>query len=336
MKVLQKVFHGSNNMPTITKSKNKSSFSRRSLGTKSKDTFSSLTVRLSPPSKSRLGNNPKTPKALRDIGEEIRRLTIEMSERSHSSETGSSLSISDILAVLYFDTLNVDPRYPEDPKRDRFVLSKGHGAAAYYATLALRGYFPLKKLLGHRMNGGTFHAHPSRSAAPGVEASTGSLGHGLSIAVGMAYALTDMKRKVYVLIGDGECNEGSVWEAVMFAGNHQLKNIVAIIDDNKFQGFGATKGTNKHDLGTQWKAFGWKVIHVDGHNSKEMVKVFREAKRTTVPVVVIADTIAGKGIPDIERTLGAHYYVPNANDVAIARKNGKTPRLNGRLRGVIS
>ena len=173
------------------------------------------------------------------------------------------------------------------------------------------------------MNGGTFHAHPSRSAAVGVEASTGSLGHGLSIAVGMAYALTETKSKAYVLIGDGECNEGSVWEAVMFAGNHQLKNIVAIIDDNKFQGFGPTKTTNKYDLGTQWKAFGWKVLRVNGHNPKDMIKVFREAKRATVPVVVIAETIAGKGISHIEHTLGAHYYVPSANDVAAAHKKVK-------------
>lgn len=268
-------------------------------------------------------NNRKTPNALRIIGEEIRRLVIEMSERSKSGETGSSLSISDILAVLYFDTLNVDPKHPSDPKRDRFVLSKGHGAAAYYATLALRGYFPVKKLLGHRVNGGYFHAHPSRSATAGVEASTGSLGHGLSIAVGMAHALTHTKSKAYVLIGDGECNEGSVWEAVMFAGNHQLKNIVAIIDDNKFQGFGPTKATSKYDLGTQWEAFGWKVLRVDGHDPKEMVRVFREAKRAAVPVVIIADTIAGKGIAHIEHTLGAHYYVPNATDVTMVRNKSK-------------
>lgn len=268
-------------------------------------------------------NSKKSPKELRDIGEEIRCLVIEMSERSKSGETGSSLSISDILAVLYFDTLHIDPKHPTDALRDRFVLSKGHGAAAYYATLALRGYFPVKKLLGHRVNGGYFHAHPSRSAAAGVEASTGSLGHGLSIAVGMAYALTETKSKAYVLIGDGECNEGSVWEAIMFAGNHQLKNIVAIIDDNKFQGFGLTKQTNKHDLGTQWESFGWKVLHVNGHEPKEIVKVLREAKQATVPVVVIADTIAGKGIAHIEHTLDAHYYVPNANDVAVSRKRIK-------------
>lgn len=273
--------------------------------------------------KTTIKKNNLSAKELKKIGEKIRHLVIEMSERSKSGETGSSLSISDILAVLYFDTMSCNPKNPKDPARDRFILSKGHGAAAYYATLALRGYFPIKKLLGHRVNDGHFHAHPSRSADAGVEASTGSLGHGLSIGVGVAYALTDTKKKAYVLVGDGECNEGSVWEAVMFAGNHQLKNIVAIIDDNKFQGFGPTKSTNKYDLGMQWEAFGWKVLRVDGHNPADLVRVFNQAKRASVPIVVIADTVAGKGIPHIEHTLHAHYYVPNTNDVVISRKNLK-------------
>ncbi len=264
-------------------------------------------------------------KELRHIGAEIRHLVIEMSARSKSGETGSSLSISDILAVLYFDTLNIDPRHPNNPARDRLVLSKGHGAAAYYAALALRGYFPRKKLLGHRVDGGSFHAHPSRSAAAGIEASTGSLGHGLSIAVGMAYALAGTKSKAYVLIGDGECNEGSIWEAVMFAGNHKLKNIVAIIDDNKFQGFGRTNKTSAHDLGTQWKAFGWKVLTADGHDGASLRRVLREAKRAKTPVVVIANTVAGKGIAHIEDTLLAHYYIPTADDVAVSLKKHRTP-----------
>lgn len=261
-------------------------------------------------------NNKKTVSQLRLLGEEVRRLTIEMSERSRSGETGSSLSISDILVVLYFHTLNIDPQKPNDKSRDRFILSKGHGAAAYYATLALRGYFPTKKLLGHRVNGGNFHAHPSRSSGPGVEASTGSLGHGLSIGVGMAYALRGAKSKVYVLVGDGECNEGSIWEAVMFAGNHNLENIVVIIDDNKYQGFGLTKDTSKHDLGTQWEAFGWTLLRVDGHDPKDLMKKFDLAKKAKGPVVVIANTVAGKGITHIENTLRAHYYVPDVKDVA--------------------
>ncbi len=252
------------------------------------------------------------------MGEEIRRLSIEMSERSRSGETGSSLSISDLLAVLYFKILRLDPKKPNDPKRDRFILSKGHGAAALYATLALRGYFPVKKLLGHRVNDGTFHAHPSRSAAPGIEASTGSLGHGLSIAAGMAFALKNTQSKVYVLIGDGECNEGSIWEAALFVGNARLSNIVAIIDDNKFQGFSSTKETNRFSLSAQWKAFGWNVLKADGHDPKDIERKLKAAGKAGKPTVIIADTVAGKGVPHIEHTLRAHYYVPTAEDVARA------------------
>jgi transketolase len=244
------------------------------------------------------------------MGEKIRQLVIEMSARSSSGETGSSLSISDILAVLYFKTLRIDPKKPEWAKRDRFVLSKGHGAAALYAALALRGFFPMKLLQGHRMNGGAFHGHPSKGAAPGIEASTGALGHGLSIGVGMAYALKDQGSKVYVLIGDGECNEGSIWEAALSAGALGLANIVAIIDDNKFQGFGPSSDNNPFDLAKQWKSFGWETLRVDGHDCRALEEALAKAAKAKKPFVVIADTISGKGIPEIENTLGAHYHVP--------------------------
>lgn len=266
---------------------------------------------------------PKT-QTMKQVGEQVRQLIIEMSERSHSGETGSSLSISDILAVLYFKILNIDPKRPTWKERDRFVLSKGHGAAALYATLALRGYFSVKKLLGHRVNGGTLHGHPSRGSEPGVEVSTGSLGHGLSIAAGIAFALKDTKSKVYVLIGDGECNEGSIWEAALFIGNAGLSNIVAIVDDNKFQGFSPTNETNKFSLATQWSSFGWNVLLVDGHDSKDLEKKLHQSKKAKLPTVVIANTISGKGIPHIEDTLGAHYYVPKAEDVTMHRNSHAT------------
>lgn len=256
------------------------------------------------------------------IGKDIRRLVVEMSHRSRSGETGSSLSISDLLAVLYFKILRVDPRNPEWPERDRFILSKGHGAAALYATLALRGFFPEEKLLGHRVNDGAFHGHPSRGAAPGIEASTGSLGHGLSIGVGMAHALRGTSSKVYVLVGDGECNEGSIWEAVLGAAALNVPNIVAIVDDNKFQGFGATKNTNPFNLARQWEAFGWRVLRVDGHDVAATEVVLRQAAAAQGPVVVIADTVAGKGVPAIEHTLGAHYYVPD--DEAVQNMHKQT------------
>lgn len=254
------------------------------------------------------------------IGAKIRRLVVEMSYRSHSGETGSSLSISDLLAVLYFKTMRINSKKPNDPKRDRFILSKGHGAAALYAALALRGFFPLKTLLGHRVNGGIFHAHPSKGTAPGIEASTGSLGHGLSIGIGMAYALKETKSKVYVLLGDGECNEGMVWEAALSAGALRLSNIVAIVDDNKFQGFGATKATNPFNLAAQWHSFGWEVMRVDGHDTKALEKAFDKAAKAKRPTVVIADTVAGKGVLAIEHTLKAHYYVPDEQAVSAMKE----------------
>ena len=251
-------------------------------------------------------------KKLQSIGEEVRRLVVEMSHRSRSGETGSALSISDILTVLYFGVLRIDPKKPLDPKRDRFVLSKGHGAAALYAALALRGYFPTKWLEGHRMNGGKFHGHPSKGAAPGIEVSTGALGHGLSIAAGMAEALKNdkSKAKVYVLIGDGECNEGSIWEAALFIAARKLPNIVAIIDDNAFQGFAASKDINPFDLKKQWESFGWAASRVDGHDAKALAQALRRAAALNKPSVVIAATVAGKGVPEIEHTLAAHYFVP--------------------------
>jgi transketolase len=253
---------------------------------------------------------------LEEQGAEIRRLVVEMSWRSKSGETGSSLSISDLLAVLYFKTLHIDPKKPLDPARDRFVLSKGHGAAALYAALALRGFFPKKMLLGHRLNGGAFHGHPSRGSAPGVEVSTGSLGHGLSIAVGMAYAIKNTQSKVYVLIGDGECNEGSIWEAALSAGALRLPNIVAIVDENKFQGFDSANEKNPFDTAKQWEAFGWEALRVEGHNLGSIEKAFNKARRAKRPVVVIADTISGKGVAEIENTLDAHYYVPKERVVS--------------------
>lgn len=254
------------------------------------------------------------------MGAEIRRLVVEMSCRSRSAETGSALSISDLLAVLYFKTLRLNPKKPADPRRDRFILSKGHGAAALYAALALRGFFPHRMLLGYRVNKGTFHGHPSKGAASGIEVSTGALGHGLSIGVGMAYALKNTKNKVYVLIGDGECNEGSIWEAALSAGALRLPNIVAILDDNKFQGFGASHEKNPFDLIKQWRSFGWDAVRIDGHNTQAIEKAMHVAAKAKKPTIIIADTVSGKGIPAIEHTLGAHYYIADAEAVAALRK----------------
>ena len=192
-------------------------------------------------------------------------------------------------------------------------MSKGLAAAALYAALALRGFFPEKVLEGHRINGGLLHAHPSRGSVPGIEASTGSLGHGLSIGAGMAEALKHTQSTVYVLLGDGECDEGSVWEAARYIAGRNMKNIVAIVDDNHWQGYPLRrKSPGLVDL---WKAAGWRVIKVKGHDVSALKKSFRTAKKSKQPAVIIADTVAGYGVKEIEHTQNAHYYVPDMSAV---------------------
>lgn len=246
-----------------------------------------------------------------NIGQKVRNHIIDMSFRSKTAETGSALCISDILTVLYFNILKIDPKKPNDKNRDYFILSKGHGAAALYATLAERGFFPVKRLEKYRLDNGTFHGHPSKGIAPGIEVSTGSLGHGLSIGAGIALSHKKEfpKSRIFVLIGDGECNEGSIWEAIMFASTHKLNNLIVIVDENGFQGFGETSKIHKMNLENKFKAFGWKVLKADGHKHKELRKVLSESIKQDKPTVVIAKTIAGKGLPQIENTLLAHYYI---------------------------
>ena len=258
---------------------------------------------------------------LKKIGKEATRLIIEMAYRSKSGETGSSLCIADILITLYFKLLKIDPKNPNKKDRDRFVLSKGHGAAALYAILHLRGFFEKEKLSGYRVNGGDLHAHPSLGAIAGIEVSTGSLGHGLSIGAGMALSMREERPKstVYVLMGDGECNEGSVWESAMVIKALGLKNMVVIIDDNGFQGFGETKKTNVVPLKKEWRGFGWKVFECDGHSHRQLEEKISLAKKAHMPAVVIAKTIAGKGVAKIERTLKAHYFIPNEEDYKLSQ-----------------
>jgi transketolase len=256
-----------------------------------------------------------------EIGKQIRLLVLQMSEISKSGETGSSLSVSDILAVLYFRVLEIDPKRPRDPLRDRLILSKGHAAAALYAALALRGFFSLKLLTRHRLDGGTFHAHPSIGAAPGIEVSTGSLGHGLSIGAGMAEALKETRARVFVLLGDGECNEGAVWEAARHLGALQMPNIVTIVDDNRFQGYPLAREKQPANLSKMWAACGWRVFSVDGHDAGALERAIRAAAALKRPAVVIARTVTGKGVPEIEHTQGAHYYVADAAAVERMRKS---------------
>lgn len=242
------------------------------------------------------------------IAKEIRKSIVAMHQIGPS--VGSALSIADILAVLYFDVMNIAAY--DDPDRDRFILSKGHAVSALYATLAEKGFIKKDILSNYLRKGGTLYGHPVRGSVSGIEASTGSLGHGLPIGIGIAWAAkNDMKNyKVFVLMGDGECQEGSVWEGAMIASRLKLNNIIAIIDANNLQGY--EKVSNIQPIDTfkkKWEAFGWNVVEVDGHNVAELKKVLQNLTlNINKPTVLIAHTTKGKGIAEMEGKLDWHYY----------------------------
>lgn len=227
-----------------------------------------------------------------------------------SGHPGGSMSMSDILATLYFYWLKVNPKNPSWDERDYFVLAKGHAAPALYATLAMKGYFPLDELKTLRQLGSVLQGHPDKHSLSGIEMSTGSLGQGLSVMVGMALALKhDQKaNRVYGLLGDGECQEGQVWEAAMAAAHFHLNNLCIFIDKNGLQIDGATKDVMNIDpLADKFTSFGWAVFTIDGHNVHEIVSTLEQADRVTdKPVVIIADTVKGKGITFMENQVCYH------------------------------
>lgn len=251
----------------------------------------------------------------------IRKSVIGMTHRSKSSHVGSCLSACDILYTLYFKILKMDPQNPGKNDRDKFILSKGHASAALYATLAERGFYSKDLLNGFYVDGGTLPGHLDMRAVPGIEASAGSLGHGLSIGIGMALANKNSGNpgRVFVLLGDGECNEGSVWEAVMLAATLQLENLTAIVDFNKLQGFGRTHEViNQANMAERWRAFGWDAHEANGHNIAEMERIFNLPQAN--PKVLIAHTIKGKGICFMEDKLEWHYKSPNDDQCQAALK----------------
>lgn len=253
------------------------------------------------------------PTQKQDILKDIRKSILYMTHYSKSSHAGSCLSIVDILYILYFKILNIDPKNPQTVDRDKFILSKGHGSAALYATLAARGFFPLDYLDKFYIDNGILPGHLDMLAVPGIDASAGSLGHGLSIGLGMAIAnrQTNNPGKIFVLLGDGECNEGSVWEAVMLAGSLGLMNLTAIVDYNKLQSFGRTDEViNQKNMSERWRSFGWDAYDVDGHNLAELEGIFTSVQKG--PKVVVAHTIKGKGVSFMENRLEWHYKSPNA------------------------
>lgn len=248
----------------------------------------------------------------------IRRHGVEMTHLSGGSHIGAILSVADIIAFLYTNVLKYDPKNPKWEERDRFILSKGHAGASIYAALAESGFFPVEELKTHYANGSRLSGHVSHHV-PGVDFSTGSLGHGLSVAAGMAYAAKKdgKKWKTFVVLGDGECNEGSVWEAALFANHFRLNNLVAIVDHNHMQSLDFNENTLEiEDLGTKWKAFGWNVIEINGNNHSELKNAFQrtdilDKQEPHKPIVIIANTIKGYGISFMENDILWHYRFPH-------------------------
>ena len=246
-----------------------------------------------------------------DLAKRIRRHALEMTHEGRSSHIGSVFSMTDIIAVLYGLILQYDPANPEWEERDRFILSKGHAGAGVYAALAECGFFPVDTLRDHCKNGKYLSGHISHVQVPGIELSTGSLGHGLPVACGMAKnaKLLQKKHRVFVILGCGECNEGSNWEAAMFAAHHKLDNLVVVIDYNKLQGF----DTNSNTLGLEpfskkWESFGWDVHEVNGHDHDELTVVLSSLNpRDSRPNCIVAHTIKGKGVSFMENKVLWHY-----------------------------
>lgn len=267
---------------------------------------------------------PMSRQELDFIARTVRATVVGMSHKAKAPHLASSLSCIDILTVLYWKILSVDPKSPENPDRDRFILSKGHAAAALYATLATRGFFPVEELATYVRDGGRLPEHPPAVGLPGVEAATGSLGHGLPVGVGMALSARIFKKnyRVFVLLSDGECNEGSVWEGAMLSGAQKLDNLTVVIDYNKWQ---ATGRSNEilalHPLAKKWEAAGWATHEIDGNDHAALLEVLSILpKEKGKPTAVIANTVKGKGISFMEDDNNWHYKIPSETEVAAAKK----------------
>ena len=248
---------------------------------------------------------------LQDTARELRLTVIDVMAWSGGAHVGGSLSCMDILTILYFKYLRIDPENPQWEDRDRFILSKGHAAAGYIPVLAKRGYFPEETLKTFNHFGSPFAMHPDSNKVIGCDASAGSLGHGLSMALGMGLAARQLKKdwKTVCLLGDGECDEGSIWEAAMAAPRFRAGNVIAIVDRNRFMIDGPTEEVmGLEPFADKWKAFGWKVLEVDGHDFDQLDGALAEAwAATDVPVVIIANTVKGKGVDFMENNVVYHY-----------------------------
>ena len=252
---------------------------------------------------------------MKNVANQIRKDIVEMVHAAGSGHPGGSLSAAEIMATLYFNEMNIDPEHPRDDSRDRFVLSKGHAAPVLYSTLARRGFFNPKELLSLRKLGHMLQGHPNMNYVPGIDMSTGSLGQGISAAVGMALAgkLDGASYRTYALLGDGELDEGLVWEALMSAAHYNLNKLTAIVDYNGLQ----IDGENEEVMGIapldkKFESFGWHVVLCDGHDFGDLTKAFEEAKKMVdKPTVIIATTVKGKGVSFMENQASWHGSAPN-------------------------
>ncbi len=263
----------------------------------------------------------------------IRRHGLEMTHISRGSHIGAIFSLAEIMAALYARVLNVNPEDPKMPDRDRLILSKGHAGAAVYAALAERGFFDVEELSTHYANGSRLSGHVSHKGVPGVEFSTGSLGHGLAVAAGMALGGKKDKAdwRVYCILGDGECDEGSVWEAALQANQYKLDNLIAVVDHNHMQSLDFCENTIAlepfHD---KWSAFGWNVTRVDGHDLAALEEAFawaRGNRGSGKPSVIICDTVKGKGVSFMENDILWHYRTPQGEEyeAALAELEAQRP-----------
>lgn len=254
-------------------------------------------------------------KELQRVAHRIRLSVVKSVAAAGSGHPGGSLSVADIMATLYFKVMRIDPKNPKWPERDRFVMSKGHAAPVLYATLAEAGFFPKEELLTLRKFGSRLQGHPSMRHVPGVEISTGSLGQGLSAANGMAIAakLDNLPTRVYVILGDGESQEGQIWEASMTSVHRKLDNLMVFLDYNGLQIDGSIVDVKSFtDPAAKWKAFGWHVLEIDGHDIQAILDACNKAKATTGrPTLVVAHTVKGKGVPFMENVADWHGKAPS-------------------------
>jgi transketolase len=260
---------------------------------------------------------------LKQLTKKLRRRIIQMSHDSKAPHLASSLSCVDMMTVIYWNFLNLDPQNPKDENRDRFILSKGHAAPTLYAVLAFKGFFPEAELNNYLTDGSPLAEHPLANKVSGVEAATGSLGHGFGIGLGMALATKTQHKnhKIFIIIGDGECNEGTIWEGAMFAAANKLDNVIAFVDYNKWQGTGRSNEILQlQSLKDKWQAFGWETYEIDGNNVEEIITTIKNLQaNNNKPKMIIANTIKGKGVSFMEDDNNWHYKSPNEEELQKSR-----------------